>query len=190
MRLNRTGSPAAARPPPRTGVEAPPCCPSCRLKPGHEARRSKHSERRSIARLRRGMRPRRPSVQRWSVWSCAHYRERYDRRLTTFGAANTVRRSISNAWLGEATMQCKSVMTMAIGIFIAATTLSGQSPAPPPAPWRGAGATPCVGTDGGVYQCAPAPRTIAVRAGRLFDSNGGKMLARQVVVVHGERITE
>ena len=87
-------------------------------------------------------------------------------------------------------MQCKSVMTMAIGIFIAATTLSGQSPAPPPAPWRGAGATPCVGTDGGVYQCAPAPRTIAVRAGRLFDSNGGKMLARQVVVVHGERITE
>src|SRR5215510_5058779 len=87
-------------------------------------------------------------------------------------------------------MRCKSAMTVAFGIFIGAMTLSGQGPATPPAPWRGAGATPCVGSDGGVYQCASAPRTIAVRAGRLFDSNAGKMLTKQVVVLHGERITE
>ena len=41
----------------------------------------------------------------------------------------------------------------------------------------------------GVYQCPPAPRVTAVRAGRLFESNTGRMLARQVVIVSGERIT-
>jgi imidazolonepropionase-like amidohydrolase len=59
----------------------------------------------------------------------------------------------------------------------------------PQAPWRGAGRQPCVGTDGGFYQCAPAPRVIAVRAGRLFDSKSGQMLTRQVVLLMGERIT-
>src|SRR5438552_406325 len=61
---------------------------------------------------------------------------------------------------------------------------------PPPAPWRGAGPTPCVGSDGGVIQCAPAPQVIAVRAGRLFDSKTGQVLTRQVVVLQGERITD
>ena len=61
---------------------------------------------------------------------------------------------------------------------------------PPPAPWRGAGTTPCVGSDGGVYQCPPAARTIAVRAGHLFDSKTGQMLARQVVLISGQRITQ
>src|SRR5260370_23324358 len=60
----------------------------------------------------------------------------------------------------------------------------------PPAPWRGAGKPPCVGSDGGVYQCPPAPRLVAVRAGRLFDSNTGRILTRQVVIVSDERITE
>lgn len=59
----------------------------------------------------------------------------------------------------------------------------------PPAPWRGAGATPCVGSDGGVHQCPPAPGAFAVRAGRLFDSKTGRMLAKQIVLVSGERIT-
>jgi imidazolonepropionase-like amidohydrolase len=75
------------------------------------------------------------------------------------------------------------------GLLIATAALRGQSPAPPPAPWRGAGATPCVGTDGGVYLCPPAPRVIAIRAGRLFDSTAGRMLTRQIVVLQGERIT-
>ena len=61
---------------------------------------------------------------------------------------------------------------------------------PPPAPWRGAGPTPCFGTDGGFYKCVPPPGPIAVRAGRLFDSKSGQMLTRQVVLITGERITE
>jgi imidazolonepropionase-like amidohydrolase len=61
---------------------------------------------------------------------------------------------------------------------------------PPPAPWRGAGPTPCVGSDGGIYKCPPAPQVVAVRAGRLFDSKTGTMLTKQVIVLTGERITE
>jgi imidazolonepropionase-like amidohydrolase len=61
---------------------------------------------------------------------------------------------------------------------------------PPPAPWRGAGATPCTGTDGGVYKCVPPPVPIAVKAGRLFDSKSGQMLTRQVVLIAGERVTD
>src|SRR6185295_13695539 len=61
---------------------------------------------------------------------------------------------------------------------------------PPPAPWRGAGPTPCVGPEGGIFQCPPAARMIAIRAGRLFDSNTGQMLRGQVVILSGERITE
>ena len=61
---------------------------------------------------------------------------------------------------------------------------------PPPAPWRGAGPTPCVGSDGGVFQCPPAPRQLAIRAGRLFDSKTGLTLTKQVVLISGDRITE
>ncbi|HYR90944.1 MAG TPA: amidohydrolase family protein [Terriglobia bacterium] len=86
-------------------------------------------------------------------------------------------------------MRCKSVFTAAFGILLIAATLSAQVQ-PPPAPWRGAGSTPCMGSDGGVIQCPPAPRAIAVRAGRLFDSKTGQMLTRQVVLLQGDRITE
>jgi imidazolonepropionase-like amidohydrolase len=58
------------------------------------------------------------------------------------------------------------------------------------AAWRGAGPTPCVGSDGGVLQCPPAPQTVAVRAGRLFDSKTGQMRMEQVVLLTGERITD
>jgi imidazolonepropionase-like amidohydrolase len=61
---------------------------------------------------------------------------------------------------------------------------------PPPAPWRGAGPTPCVGSDSGVFQCPPAPAVIAVKAGRLFDSKAGQMLTKQIVVIQGERIVD
>lgn len=60
----------------------------------------------------------------------------------------------------------------------------------PAAPWRGAGPTPCMGSDGGFFQCPPAPELIVVRAGRLFDSKTGQMLTRQVVIVNGDRITD
>ncbi|HEY2843614.1 MAG TPA: amidohydrolase family protein [Bryobacteraceae bacterium] len=61
---------------------------------------------------------------------------------------------------------------------------------PPPAPWRGAGPTPCVGSDGGILQCPPAARVVAIRAGRLFNSKTGQMLTGQVIVIAGERISE
>ena len=37
---------------------------------------------------------------------------------------------------------------------------------------------------------AQAPQPVAVRAGRLFDPKSGQMLANQVVLIQGERITE
>lgn len=62
---------------------------------------------------------------------------------------------------------------------------------PPPAPWRGAGPTPCMGTDGGFYQCPPpSSRVTAIRAGHLFDSKTGLMLVNQVILISGERITQ
>src|SRR5580704_19729311 len=78
---------------------------------------------------------------------------------------------------------------LAFVIFFISTGIGAQVQ-PPPAPWRGAGPTPCVGSDGGIYECAPAPQTIAVRAGRLFDSKNGTMLTKQVIVLQGERITD
>jgi imidazolonepropionase-like amidohydrolase len=85
-------------------------------------------------------------------------------------------------------MQFRSVLTL-FGILLTAGSLSAQVQ-PPPAPWRGAGPTPCVGSDGGVFRCAPAPQPIAIRAGRLFDSKAGRMLTKQVVLIQGERITD
>jgi imidazolonepropionase-like amidohydrolase len=81
-----------------------------------------------------------------------------------------------------------SVLTM--GLAISLSAISAQSQVQQPARWRGAGPTPCIGADGGVFQCPPAARVIAIRAGRLFDSNTGQMLAKQVVVISGDRITD
>src|SRR5471032_1075662 len=86
-------------------------------------------------------------------------------------------------------MMRRFIMTVTLAIALIATAVWAQVQAPP-APWRGAGPTPCAGSDGGILQCPPAPRVIAIRAGRLFDSNTGRMLTRQIVIVSGERITE
>ena len=75
-------------------------------------------------------------------------------------------------------------------VLLGAAGSSSAQVQPPPAPWRGAGPAPCVGSDGGVFTCAPASRTIAIRAGRLFDSTTGRMLTRRVVLVTGDRITD
>src|SRR6266487_5445707 len=83
-------------------------------------------------------------------------------------------------------MQRTSTLTVAFGIVICAVALWAQGPT---APWRGVSAIPCVWADGGIHQCPPAPRTIVVRAGRLFDSKTGQMRTKQVVVLQGERIT-
>jgi imidazolonepropionase-like amidohydrolase len=81
------------------------------------------------------------------------------------------------------------IVLAASGILLA-VAIAGAQLQPPPAPWRGAGPTPCVGSEGGFFQCPPPPRSLAVRAGRLFDSKSGQMLAKQVVLLTGERITE
>src|SRR5882672_734567 len=85
-------------------------------------------------------------------------------------------------------MRCKYFLLAAIGIILstAAVFAQGQRPSKP---WRGAGPTPCFGSDGGVELCPPTPREFAVRAGHLFDSKTGQMLTSQVVLLSGERIT-
>jgi len=87
-------------------------------------------------------------------------------------------------------MRYKLLSRTAFSIALIAVSLGAQVVQPPPAPWRGAGPTPCVGADGGVLQCAPPGRVIAIRAGRLFDSKAGRMLLKQVVLVQGDRITD
>lgn len=85
-------------------------------------------------------------------------------------------------------MRFKCLLVAACGILLSTTALRAQGKAPS-TPWRGAGPTPCVGSDGGVELCPPAPREIAVRAGHMFDSKTGQMLTNQVVILFGERIT-
>jgi len=77
----------------------------------------------------------------------------------------------------------------ASALLLSATVLGAQVQ-PPPAPWRGAGSPPCVGSDGGIYKCPATPQVVAVRAGHLFDSKTGVMLTKQVVLLSGERITD
>jgi imidazolonepropionase-like amidohydrolase len=89
-------------------------------------------------------------------------------------------------------MRCKSLLRSAaamVGVSGVAAVLCAQGVGGPGTPWRGAGAQPCFGPYGGVYQCPPAPRVVAVRAGRLFDSASGQLLTNQVLLLQGERIT-
>src|SRR6202451_989716 len=81
------------------------------------------------------------------------------------------------------------IVTTAFSIALSTANMRAQAQSPP-APWRGAGPTPCVGSDGGIFQCPPAPRVIAIRAGRLFDSPTGRMLTKQIVIISGDRITD
>jgi imidazolonepropionase-like amidohydrolase len=81
-------------------------------------------------------------------------------------------------------------LTLLLSSFVLFTITIWAQVAPPPAPWRGAGPTPCVGSDNFIFQCPPTPQVIAIRAGRLFDSKNGQMLTRQVVVLQGERIAD
>ena len=57
-------------------------------------------------------------------------------------------------------------------------------------PWRGAGPTPCRGSDGGANKCPAAPQVTAIRAGQLFDAKTGEMRPKQIIILDGERITE
>jgi imidazolonepropionase-like amidohydrolase len=85
-----------------------------------------------------------------------------------------------------------AVLCLLIGVAsnLCAGAASAQAAGGPGTPWRGAGQQPCFGVDGGATACAVAPRPVAVRAGRLFDSNAGRLLADQVVLVDGGKIAE
>jgi imidazolonepropionase-like amidohydrolase len=78
----------------------------------------------------------------------------------------------------------------------AQASAAGHAPeTPPPAPypgtWKSQGSvTPCVLPWGGVIPCPPPAATVAIRAGRLFDSLNGKMLTRQIVLIQGQRIVD
>src|SRR5262249_59536555 len=50
--------------------------------------------------------------------------------------------------------------------------------------------TPCVGADGGIHSCPPAAKTVAIKAGHLFNSKSGQMLANQVIVIQGDKIAD
>jgi imidazolonepropionase-like amidohydrolase len=92
----------------------------------------------------------------------------------------------------------RAAIVTVVGTF--AITLVGlaqppQAPETPvptlrPGAWRMAGNHPCVGPWGGIFECPPPRTSVAVRAGRLFDSLTGRMLTRQIVLIDGERITE
>ena len=84
-------------------------------------------------------------------------------------------------------MRCRSIFTPLLALPLFAVAVCAQVH---PDRWRGAGPIPCMGPDGGVLQCPPAARVIAIRAGRLFDSNTGQLLTNQLVILSGERIAE
>lgn len=86
-------------------------------------------------------------------------------------------------------MVTKGKVVLAVAALLGAA-VAARAQVRTPAPWRGAGPTPCIGSDGGIYKCPPAPQLIAVRAGRLFDSKNGAMLSHQVIVLLGDRITD
>ena len=69
-------------------------------------------------------------------------------------------------------MRYRAILTIALAVLLSGAAMLGQLQ-PPSAPWRGAGPTPCVGSDGGVFQCPPALGVVAVRGGRMFDSKTG-----------------
>ena len=76
--------------------------------------------------------------------------------------------------------------------------VSAQAPVPPEeprppvlkGPWRNAGNVPCTGPWGHIYECPPPSTTVAIRAGRLFDSLTGRMLTKQVILVQGQKIAD
>ncbi len=89
-----------------------------------------------------------------------------------------------------------SAALMATPALWAQVSNAGHAPETPPpqvypGTWRGVGpVTPCVLPWGGIYACPPFPSAVAIRAGRMFDSLTGTMLAKQVVLIRGQRITD
>ena len=85
----------------------------------------------------------------------------------------------------------RTVCLSVIGLCALTTGLHAQMGGQNGQPWRGAGTNPCFSPiDNAANKCAAAAETIAVKAGKLFDSKSGQMLTNQVVLLQGERITD
>jgi imidazolonepropionase-like amidohydrolase len=91
----------------------------------------------------------------------------------------------------------RSEIGVAVGAICLSAVVYAQGPAPEtpqpqlrPGAWRNTGKTPCIGPWGGIFECPPAPGTVAIRAGRMFDSIAGRMLTKQVIVITGEKIVD
>ena len=89
----------------------------------------------------------------------------------------------------------RTPIIIAIAGAVIAAAVQAQAPATPareaaPEPWRFIGARPCVRPGSGFLQCPPEAAVVAVRAGRLFDSESGRLLSKQVIVLRGERILD
>lgn len=110
--------------------------------------------------------------------------------MRRFLALRAVRTMTASAVALAAVLSAGVMVVLLIGAGASALLAAPQQAPRTASSWRGAGPTPCVGADGGIYKCPPAPQTIAVRAGRLFDSKSGTLLARQVIVISGDRITD
>ncbi len=91
-------------------------------------------------------------------------------------------------------MRCKFALKSGAVGLVGLSALAGpvwaQGAGGPGAAWRGAGPQPCFGSDGGANKCPAPAETIAIRAGHLFDSKSGRMLAKQIIVLQGERVTD
>ena len=86
-----------------------------------------------------------------------------------------------------------AALVLGAGIVV---VLHAQAPPPAtqtrelaPEPWRRTGPRPCVRPGSGFAQCRAPLGVTAVRAGRLFDSDTGRVRMNQVIVIDGERIT-
>jgi imidazolonepropionase-like amidohydrolase len=90
-------------------------------------------------------------------------------------------------------MRCTAALkstAIGIGVSTALATAVWAQEGGANGPWRGAGAKPCFGPEGGSYQCPTPTGVVAIRAGRLFDSASGQMLTNQVLVLQGDRLSE
>ena len=98
------------------------------------------------------------------------------------------RAKILVASLGVLLSLCGGHVILDVAVFAQAPSTTPRKPAP--GPWRFIGSAPCTNLEGSFVQCPPAGGSVAVRAGRLFDSVSGRMLTKQIVLITGERITE
>jgi hypothetical protein len=83
----------------------------------------------------------------------------------------------------------KLIIGMASAWCLLATLAHAQEVGGQGRTWRGAGPQPCFGIDGAANKCPTGPQTVAIRAGRLFDSKSDTLLSDQVVLIQGDRIT-